>query len=265
MLSRRDAVRVLGAGALVSRLRAADSPLRFTGLDHVETSVADSAKTAAFYARAFGGPGWKNNKTERRYVKLGPGYIAIEQGRQPFGVDHFAAGIAEYQIGDIHKFLEQRGIAYRDYPSGKDLNVTDPDGLHLQLSANNSWEPLSVNTASPEQGTFNGDAIFQPTGIEHILLNVTDPEKTVAFYEKILGPAAQRADGRIWFRVGRSRIGLVQSSKPGVYRIGISAKTYQYGAAVITLAAMGATTQKPEMQGAAEFLDPDGLRIQVTG
>jgi len=258
MIHRRDAIRVIGAGAVAARLRAEDWPLRFTALDHVETSVHDSAKTAAFYARAFGGPGWKNNKTERRYVRLGPAYIAIEQG-EPFGVDHFSVGIADYQIADIHRFLETRGIAYRDYPSGKDLNVTDPDGMRLQLSADNTWGPLSVNTASPEKGTFNGDSIFQPTGIDHILLNVSDVERSVGFYEKILGPVSQ-GNG---FRVGRSRIGLMQSAKPGVYRIGVSAKTYQYGGAIITLAAMGATTQKPETPNVAEFLDPDGLRIQV--
>lgn len=264
-MNRREALRVLGVGAAGVGARAEDWPLRFTALDHVETSVANSAKTAAFYARVFGGPGWKNNKTERRYVRLGPAYIAIEQGRQPFGVDHFSVGVADYRIAEIHQFLEQRGIPYRDYPSGKDLNVTDPDGIHLQLSADNTWGPLAQNTASPEDGTYRGEPIFKATGIDHVLLNVTDPEKSVAFYEKILGPVARQSDNRIWFQAGPSRIGLMQGAKPGVYRICIAASAFNYAGAMITLAALRATTQKPEVQGAAEFLDPDGLRIQVIG
>lgn len=263
MIHRRDAIRVLSAAAFASGARAADWPLRFTSLDHVETSVPDSAKTAAFYARVFGGPGWKNNKTERRYVRLGPAYIAIEQGRQPFGVDHFSVGVADYQITDIHKFLQQQGIPYRDYPSGKDLNVTDPDGMHLQLSADNTWGPLSVNTASPEKGTFGGEPVFHPTGIDHILLNVSDVNKSLAFYEKILGPAEVSLDGPNWFRVGRSRIGLMKAPKPGVYRMGISAAAYNYAGVMITLTALRATTQRPEAGNTAEFLDPDGLRIQM--
>ena len=160
MINRREAIRILSAGTLAACAvaKAADAPLHFTALDHLEISEPDSAKSAALYARIFGGPIWKNNKTQRRYVKLGPCYIAIEQGREPFGVDHFSAGIEGYRIADIHAYLEQRGIAYRDYPSGKDLNVTDPDGIHVQLSADNTWEPLAVNTASPEPNTFSATA-----------------------------------------------------------------------------------------------------------
>lgn len=263
-MNRRDALRVLGAGAMAAGARAADAPFRFTRLDHVETNAPDSAKTAAFYARMFGGPVWKNNKTQRRYVKVGPAYIAIENAREPFGADHFSVGIADYQIADIHKFLEQRGIAYRDYPSGKDLNVTDPDGMHLQLSADNTWGPLSQNTASPEEGTFRGEPIFKPTGIDHILLNVTDTEKSVAFYEKILGPVSQR-DRRIWFQTGRSKIGMAQAPKPGIFRICISAETFDFEKTVLTMAGLHVRQQLPEQMRAPEFLDPDGLRIQVVG
>src|ERR1700733_3660184 len=146
-LTRREAIQILSAGALA----AADAtPFHFTALDHLEISEPDSAKSAALYARIFGGPIWKNNKTQRRYVKLGPCYIAIEQGREPFGVDHFSAGIEGSQIAAIHAYLNQRGIAWRDYPSGKDLNVTDPDGIHVQLSADNTWSQLEGDTASPE-------------------------------------------------------------------------------------------------------------------
>ena len=90
-----------------SRLRL-DEALHFTALDHIETSAPDSAKTAAFYARLFGAPVWKNNKTARRYVMLGSRYIAIEHARQPFGVDHFSVGIEGFVVADIHAWLKQR-------------------------------------------------------------------------------------------------------------------------------------------------------------
>jgi catechol 2,3-dioxygenase-like lactoylglutathione lyase family enzyme len=234
-MNRRDAMRVMGAGMVAARVRAADPPFRFTRLDHIETNAPNALKTAEFYARAFGGPIWKNKKTERRYVRLGPCYIAIENAREPYGVDHFSAGIADYQMGEIHSFLEKRGIPYRDYPSGKDLNVTDPDGMHLQLSADNTWEPLATNTAAVEAGTFDGEPKFRASGIDHVLLNVVDLARSAAFYEAIFGTG----DG-MWFRVGRSRVGLVQNAKPGVDRVGISAAAH------------------------AEFVDPDGLRIQIT-
>jgi catechol 2,3-dioxygenase-like lactoylglutathione lyase family enzyme len=267
-INRREAIRIFGAGALAATATAAvsDAPLHFTALDHVEISEPDSAKSAALYARVFGGPIWKNNQTQRRYVKLGPCYIAIEQGREPFGVDHFSAGIEGFRIADIHSYLEQRNIAYRDYPSGNDLNVTDPDGIHVQLSADNTWSGLATNTASPEPGDFGAQPIFRATGLDHILLNVSDPEKSTAFYEKIFGPVTRRNNNRIWFQAGKSRIGLLQTpagQRPGVNHFCIAAAAFDYGAATKMLQASGARVEKPEAAGAPEFRDLDGLLVQV--
>jgi catechol 2,3-dioxygenase-like lactoylglutathione lyase family enzyme len=267
-IGRRDALRVvsaivLGAGRATA---AAGERLQFTRLDHVETSVPEAPKSAALYARAFGGPLWKNNKTARRYVKLGPCYIAIEQGREPFGVDHFSAGIEGFQIGAMHAYLAQRGIAYKDYPSGKDLNVTDPDGIHVQLSADNTWSQLQTNTASPEPGTEVALPILQPTGLDHILLNVSDPEKSTAFYEKIFGPVTQRNNNRIWFQVGKSRIGLLQTpagARTGVNHFCIAAAAFDYAAVTKKLAEAGAKVEAPEIAGAPEFRDLDGLLVQI--
>jgi catechol 2,3-dioxygenase-like lactoylglutathione lyase family enzyme len=262
-MNRREMLGMLGVCAVAG---AAEQPLRFTALDHVEISVPDSAKSAALYAKAFGSPVWKNNTTERRYVMLGRCYIAIEQGRQPFGVDHFSVGIDGFQIANIHSFLTQSSITYRDYPSGKDLNVTDPDGIHVQLSADNTWSQLKGRTASPEPGTDAGTPVFQPTGLDHILLNVSDPEKSAAFYEKIFGPVARRNNNRIWFQAGKSRIGLLRAAageKPGVNHFCISAAAFDYTSAAAKLAAAGAKVESPEVAGAPEFRDLDGLRVQV--
>lgn len=265
-ITRRQALQILSAGAVAASANA-EAPFRFTTLDHIEISEPDSAKSAALYARIFGGPIWKNNKTQRRYVKLGPAYIAVEQGREPFGVDHFSAGIEGYQIAGIHAYLNQRGIPYRDYPSGKDLNVTDPDGIHVQLSADNTWSQLEGATASPETG-WNAatQPIFQAKGLDHILLNVSDPEKSTAFYEKIFGPVMRRNNNRIWFQVGRSRIGLLQTpagERPGVNHFCVAAAAFDYDAVTNSLQANGARMQKPEIAGAPEFRDLDGLLVQV--
>lgn len=269
LIGRREAIRVLGATALAAgaAMAATDAALRFTTLDHVEISVPDAAKSAAFYARVFGGPVWKNNKTPRRYVKLGPCYIAIEQGREPLGVDHFSAGIEGFQIASIHGYLEQRGIAWKDYPSGRDLNVTDPDGIHIQLSADNTWSQLEGSTASQEPGQANpGQPIFRPTGLDHILLNVSDPEQSAAFYGKIFGPVTQRNNNRIWFRTGKSRIGLLQTpagQRPGVNHFCVAAAAFDFDSTTKKLSESDAHLEKPEVAGAPEFRDRDGLLVQV--
>jgi catechol 2,3-dioxygenase-like lactoylglutathione lyase family enzyme len=264
MFTRREALGLLAAARVLAA--AVPETLRFTRLDHVETNAPDAAKSAAFYARVFGGPIWKNNKTPRRYVRFGPCYIAIEQGREPTGIDHFSAGIEGFQIADVHSYLDQRGIAYKDYPSGRDLNIKDPDGINIQLSADNTWKQLETSTASPESTPVAGPALFQPSGIDHILLNVADPEKSAVFYAKIFGQVTQRNNNRIWFQLGKSRLGLLKvpaGQKPGVNHFCVAASGFDYEAVTKQLAEGGAHIETPEVAGAAEFRDPDGLLVQV--
>lgn len=268
-LLRREALGMLGVGALAARKAvAADAPaLRFTALDHVEFLVSDVEKSAAFYARVFGNTVLKNNKTTRRYVKLGPSYIAMDKG-QVIHVDHFCAGIPKFDVAGVHAYLEAKGIAYRDFPSGKDLAVADPDGIRLQLAADNGWALLLTGTASPETIPAGGEAIFRPTGIDHILLNVTDPEKSAAFYEKILGPVTQRNNNRIWFQAGTGRIGLLKTppgGKAGVNHYCIAVEKFDYDTAVKKLQQAGVKFDAPEIAGAPDLRDPDGYRVQVMG
>ena len=267
---RRDVLGMLGGSGLVLRkILAADPALHFTGLDHVEFLVSDAEKSAAFYARVFGNAVLKNNRTTRRYVKVGASYLAMDRNAQgAINVDHFCAGIAGFDVASVHKYLDEKGIAYRDFPSGKDMAVPDPDGTRLQLAADNGWAQLLTGTASPETIATGGEPIFRPTGIDHILLNVTDPEKSAAFYEKILGPVTQRNNNRIWFQAGTGRIGLLKTpagEKAGVNHFCVSVEKFDYDAAVKKLEAAGVKLDKAEIAGAPDLRDPDGYRVQVMG
>jgi catechol 2,3-dioxygenase-like lactoylglutathione lyase family enzyme len=266
-MRRRVLLGVLGASAFaLRRAAAADAALHFTALDHVEFLVSDVEKSAAFYARVFGNTVLKNNKTTRRYVKLGPSYIAMDKGQ--VRVDHFCAGIPKFDVASVHAYLDAKGIPYRDFPSGKDLAVADPDGTRLQLATDNGWQLLLGGTASPETISIGGEPIFRPTGIDHILLNVTDPEKSAAFYEKILGAVTQRNNNRIWFQSGTGRIGLLQTpagEKPGVNHYCVSVEKFDYDNAVKELQQAGVKLDKAEIAGSPDLRDPDGYRVQVMG
>ncbi len=262
--SRREALGLLTAVWAARGAKAAGAPLRFTGLDHVEFTVSDVEKSLAFYVRVFGNAVMKNNQTTRRYIQLGSAYIALDKAAQ-IRVDHFCAGIDGFDVAAVHSYLNAAGIAYRDFPSGKDLAVTDPDGVRTQLAASDGWEQLKTGTASPESVSA-GEPIFHAAGLDHVLLNVADPEKSAAFYEKIFGPVAQRNNNRIWFQTGKSRIGLLKTpegQKAGVNHYCVSAMKFDYDAAVKKLATAGAKVETPEIAGAPEFRDPDGFLVQV--
>jgi catechol 2,3-dioxygenase-like lactoylglutathione lyase family enzyme len=269
-IARRKAMGVLGAGAFAygfgsRRAAAADSGLRFTGLDHVEFTVSDVEKSLALYIQIFGNTVMKNNQTTRRYLKLGSCYIALDKA-EAIRVDHYCAGIEGFNIAAVHAYLQQNGIAYRDFPSGKDLAVADPDGIRTQLAANDGWTQLTAGTASPESAPQPTGPIFRPTGLDHILLNVADPEKSAAFYEKIFGAVSQRNNNRIWFQAGKSRIGLLQTpagQRPGVNHYCVAVEAFDYDAAVKKLEQAGAKVETPEAAGAPQFRDRDGFLIQV--
>jgi len=270
LIRRREALGLLGAGALAIRnAAAADAALRFTALDHVEFLVSDVEKSAAFYARVFGNTVLKNNQTTRRYIKLGTSYMAMDRNAQgAIHVDHFCAGMPGFDVAKAHSYLESNGVAYRDFPSGNDLAITDPDGIRLQLATENGWAQLLGGTASPETIAAGGEPIFRPTGIDHILLNVSDPEKSAAFYEKILGPVTQRNNNRIWFQAGTGRIGLLQTpagERAGVNHYCVSVERFEYDAVVKKLRQAGVKLDPPEIAGAPDLRDPDGYRVQVMG
>jgi catechol 2,3-dioxygenase-like lactoylglutathione lyase family enzyme len=262
---RRYALRMLSLVGLTARAgSAANVALRFTTLDHVEFNVSDVEKSVAFYAQIFGNTVLKNNRTTRRYLKLGPAFIAMDRG-QEIHVDHFCAGIPDFRIEELHRYLDERAVQYKDYPSGRDLYVTDPDGARVQLGGDNSWEQLLKGTASPESVGV-GEPIFRPIGIDHILLNVSDPEKSAVFFEKIFGTVTQRNNNRTWFQVGKSRLGLLQTpsgQRAGVNHYCVAAEPFDYQSATKKLAQAGAKVESPEVGGAPEFRDPDGYLVQV--
>ena len=263
--SRREVLGVFGLGALA--IRAADPPFQFSMLDHLEFFVSDVQKSTAFYARVFGNTVMKNNQTTRRYVKLGSAYVAIDTGQQ-IRVDHICAGIPSFNIANVHNYLRQQAIEYRDYPSGKDLSIGETDGgVRLQLAAENGWNALMGNTASPESIALKEEAIFLPSGLDHILLNVPDLEDGAAFYEKILGPADRRDYPQAWFQVGTSRLGLqktLEGERAGVNRFCVGVAPFEYQAAAMKLEEAGAKLDAPQDVEAPTFRDPDGYLVQIT-
>jgi hypothetical protein len=124
---------------------------------------------------------------------------------------------------------------------------------------------LLGGTASPET-IVAGDPIFRPIGMDYVLLNVSDPEKSAEFFARIVGPVMQRSKNRIWFQVGKSRIGLMKTpegGRAGVNRYCVQAQGFNYADATKKLTLAGAKMEKAEELGSPEFRDPDGYLVQV--
>ncbi len=271
-LTRREALYFVGAAALsAARTSAQEAALEFDGIDHVEFYVSQVQRTRDFLAAVFGPTVLVNATAAKNYVKVGSGYFAFERPRTeggPLTTDHVSMAIRNIEMPRVHALLDAKGIAYRDYPSGRDTAILDGDGIRTQLSPPNGWSLLKPPNFLPDAAVLREEPVFRATGIEHALLNVTDPDAAARFYEKVFGIESRRSDDRIWFQVGRSRLGLQKTTggaHSGVHHLGVVAEPFNYDVVVARLHALGATVERPEIQGAPSFRDPDGLLVQVSG
>jgi catechol 2,3-dioxygenase-like lactoylglutathione lyase family enzyme len=267
-LNRREALALLCAGGFASQRALAADELRFTALDHISLFVGDVDKSVAFYSQVFGNTVLRNQQTVRRYIKLGSGFVAMitaEQGQESHRVDHICPGVTNYDHEGVLAALKGRGLPFRDSALGP--FVKDPDGYEIQLWTFDSWAE-TVKTAKPEAHPIKGEAAFRPTGLDHILMDVTNVEKAAAFYERVFGPVTQRNNNRTWFQVGKSRIGLLATSngrRPGVNHFCVSVAAFDHETAMKKVEQAGGKREASENPTDVMFRDPDGILVQVVG
>lgn len=246
------------------QLYAQPSP-EYVAIDHVEFFVTDLDRSLAFYTTVFGSYLWKNNRTPRRYLMLGNSYMALEE-RDSAHVDHICFGIEDFAITDVHAFLDMQGIAWQDYPSGRDLRVDDRDGIRTQLAQNNTWLQMAGTTAAQEsypQGT--RDPVFQPLAIDEVFLTVTNLEVDSLFYARLLNQTGTLQAGSLWFRIGNARLRLTQApvgQTPGVNYFAVHVAYTDMEVAADAVFAAGGIIETILPNGFS-FWDPDGLRVVV--
>ncbi len=139
--SRRQLIRTLAVAAGTASLAgppqaiAADvAPLKAVAIDHISYQVADYAKSRDFYSGLLG---LKISADTGKQCRLALGTIDIVlrngTGATP-NVDHIAYTIDNWSDDAILAELKRRGLDPK--PEGThSLQVIDPDGYHVQLSA----------------------------------------------------------------------------------------------------------------------------------
>src|SRR5580692_7495404 len=227
--SRRQAVQWLGACAipLLARpmaraddLHAGDLPLHTTGIEHFGFTVPDPEATAKFYGRIFDGQLFQEKDPPPRfYVKLGTGYIAFggNAAATP-SIDHFCALVENYQGQEMRKTLEAAGVTLSPGPFGMAL---DPDGLRLQLLR----VPGGLaKTIIPAYRLSQTDALFEAIAPDHVMLHVSDLDRSAEYYKKFFGSEVSRTKKpeRIWFGAAGTRLGLelvASGEKPSIHHV----------------------------------------------
>lgn len=274
LFNRREALITLAGGVFAAKAASGapasgTAPFSFSGLEHIALAVPNTEKSVRFYTRLFGNTVMKEKTNPRHYVRAGSNYIAMAppgQGQVSPAINHFCPGIVNFDLATAKRALDGLGIQYRE-ASGVGLFASDPDGTLIQLWTENSWAHLS-ETAVPASLASQGEPLLRPTGIDHILINISNPERSVAFYEKILGPIINPASRprRTWFSAGggtRVGLALVESAqKPGIDHFCFTAP-FDRAALSKAVEAAGATIIKGDVEAGIDFLDVNGIYMQV--
>ncbi len=264
-ITRRDALFALGAVA-VPCARAEGGPYRITRVDHVALAVGDIDKSMLFYRRLFGNEVLKDARTPRRFLRLGPCYMAIAPAGagESKRIDHFSIAIEDLNTASMKSALENAGMKVRESNVG--LFIQDPDGTSIQFSADQSWKQL--NNAAPEAGP-KQDALFSPRGMHHLAIQVNDMPRATAFYRKLFGEPTDHVGDppQPRFPAGETIVLLYNPApnKPAkIDHFSVLVDNFDAVSAVKVVQSLGAKAELSKQGTLNEFFDPEGIRLQVT-
>lgn len=267
--SRRQAMQRLGAGAiaLLARgvARADDLPLHTTGIEHFGYTVPDPEAAAKFYGRIFDGQLFQEKDPPPRfYVKIGSGYLAFGGNASVSpSIDHFCALVENYQPQEMRKSLEGAGVSMSPGPFGMAL---DPDALRLQLLR----VPGGLaKTIVPAYRLSQDDALFEAIAPDHVMLHVSDLDRSAEHYRKIFGPEASRTKKpeRVWFGAARTKLGIERAAdgeKPSIHHICVRVAGFEKKSALEKLKRNGIESMISG-EGFVRFRDPNGIVMELKG
>jgi catechol 2,3-dioxygenase-like lactoylglutathione lyase family enzyme len=269
--SRREALAMIAAAPAALAAQRSQLPLRTSGLEHVGFTVPDPQKSAAFYGRIFDPQIFQEMSPPLRYYcRLGIGYVAF--GPNPTTnpsaaprIDHFCATVEDYRLDEMRAELKTHGLNLVGAPGFN--AVTDPDGIRMQFMATPGG---LLPTIIPSTRVTQDDAICEAVGLDHVVLQVPDPEQSAGFYGRFFGKetSRERTPQRIWFTAARTRLGLekvAEGQMPHVDRFGIRVAAFDRNAVTRKLGAIGVAVLPSPGGNVVRFRDADGFVVELRG
>jgi catechol 2,3-dioxygenase-like lactoylglutathione lyase family enzyme len=261
-----------GGSLLVTRGSAQQKllPLHNSGLDHLSITVPDSLQASTFYGRIFD-PQIFHERTgvQRYYVRLGASYIAFgpQANVTPY-IDHIAAGVVDFVEADFGKPDVKAEItaAGLTAPPGALPMLSDPDKLRLQLvSATHGL----FDTIMPGGRVVPEPAALIPIGLDHIMLSVTDVDKSAEHYRKLFGAeeSRERHQQRVWFKLADTKLGLEAApagQKPSFSHFGVKVAGFDRAVAKARLQKLGIKVGAGSEKGTLRFRDLHNLPVEVS-
>jgi catechol 2,3-dioxygenase-like lactoylglutathione lyase family enzyme len=295
---------------LGGRLLAQSAPLRVLGLNQVTLAVSDVARSVAFYQRLFGMP-VQARHGDGVLLRLGDGPHFIKlvpAGAEPPRIDHWGFAIEGFEVERVLRTLDELGVSRAIGGQGlsggalrvrvhtrdgtPELYMGDPDGLVVQLQDSSycgGGGPLgSECTVTPGPA----GAPLSLRGLNHLTVNVPDPDATNEFWQRTCGfdiQAYQAASPLLGVGPGRDFLMFIAAGGRGagaarVNHVSLALEGFDVARIQAALEGQGirprpdggagpllhwVSMRMPNRGGAPEgtpeldFSDPDGLSVQL--
>jgi hypothetical protein len=284
-LSRRAFLAAAGAAAALpltdqrawAQAAAAPAlPLKNLGLEHLDILVPDTAASAQVYTRIFNTRLHQQTTqgTIRYFILLGDlpqnrqvGYIAIgAAGNRPTSIGHYCALAERYDRAGVARELQAAG--YQAGQGGFGM-LPDPDGLELQLF---QLPAGLVTAATPSTLPVESQGLVTPRGVDHVLLHVSDIEKSMPYYHLVYGKdiriTRQSNPDRLWLQLeANTRIGLEKApagQKPRIDHYCIKVAPFDRAAVTAGLQKIGLKVlPSPDEPEVLRFVDNYQITVEL--
>jgi catechol 2,3-dioxygenase-like lactoylglutathione lyase family enzyme len=170
-----------------------------------------------------------------------------------------------------------------------EIYMGDPDGIVVQLQAPSYCGGAGVLGEVCSTGSRSGDAPIVARDVNHVTLTVTDPKRSLEFYQRVFGlPIVARQGPIPILRIGKGPSFIALSGGPAatprIDHVCVTVENFDPDRIVATLNGLGVKKAEggkpapltvrvrmrgPEAGGANEgtpelyFTDPDGITIQL--
>lgn len=319
-ISRRDVFYalpgMLGLRAILSAQQSAQS-LSTLAMNHVTLTVTNAKRSLEFYQRLFGLP-VVATQGPVPIMRLGPGPQFIALSERPTakpGIDHVCLTVERFEVDRVTKTLAGFGVTPADQGTAGGLSggplrarvrmrgenaggakegtpeiyFGDPDGITIQLQAPTYCGGaglLGEVCSSPKPA---GKPALVTREMNHVTLAVSDPKRSLEFYQRVFGLPVVATQGAIpIMRIGRGpgfiALNAAGQASPGIHHVCVTIENFDPDRTMQTLAELGVKKAEgnaagpltarirmrgPEAGGAKEgtpelyFTDPDGITIQL--
>lgn len=253
-------------------------PLDNLGLEHLDIVVPDPAASAGFYARVFKTTLHQQpvRDTLRFFVLLGDlpqdrqvGYIAIgAAGDRAPSIGHYCVLAKVYERTGFARALQTAALPAVPTGAGGLGMWPDPDGLELQLFQ----PPAGLVTAAVKSPLpVDSEGIVSPIGLDHVVLLVSNLERSLPYYRQVYGQSAERprdAHGRVWFHIaGDTRIGLQEITdgrKPSIGHFAVKVSPFDRNALMGRLRELSAEAMTSgDEPDVIRFRDNNGIIVEL--